>query len=50
MINVPFVISDATSLTETGYVGDEIDKIARTSSGRSTTRDISGDGLMPEFI
>ena len=49
LLNVPFTIADATTLTEAGYVGEDVENIIK-SDNPSITRDVSGEGVQQALL
>jgi ATP-dependent Clp protease ATP-binding subunit ClpX len=53
LLNVPFVIADATTLTEAGYVGEDVENIIQKllqNCNYDVTRDVSGEGVQQALL
>jgi ATP-dependent Clp protease ATP-binding subunit ClpX len=54
ILDVPFTMADATTLTEAGYVGEDVEniilKLLQKSDNPSITRDVSGEGVQQASI
>ncbi|TQD68512.1 hypothetical protein C1H46_021787 [Malus baccata] len=52
-VNVPFVIADATTLTQAGYVGEDVESILYkllTAESLNISRDVSGEGVQQALL
>ncbi|XP_059648319.1 CLP protease regulatory subunit CLPX2, mitochondrial isoform X2 [Cornus florida] len=53
VVNVPFVIADATALTQAGYVGEDVESILSkllTAESLNIGRDVSGEGVQQALL
>ncbi|CAK9151609.1 unnamed protein product [Ilex paraguariensis] len=53
LVNVPFVIADATTLTQAGYVGEDVESILYkllTAESLNISRDVSGEGVQQALL